>query len=243
MTDHFVSEAGIRVPGITAEQMREVDRIAVAGTGPNLFQMMENAGRSLAEVAMRWLDSPSTSLPVVVLAGTGGNGGGGICAARHLANRGLDVRVVITDQARLGDVPLAQLDLYRSTPGHVAGLADLDDIDPALVIDAVIGYSIDGAPRGSALELIEWTERSRARIISLDVPSGMDATTGIAEGAFVPASRTLTLALPKTGLGELDGDLLLADLGIPVAVYSRLGIDVPSDLFAWSFVVPIRPER
>lgn len=232
----------MRVPGVTAEQMREVDRIAISGTGPNLFQMMENAGRSLAEVAMRWLDSPTMGLPVVVLAGTGGNGGGGICAARHLANRGLDVRLVITDQSRLRDVPLAQLDLYRSTPGHVALLADLDNIDPAFVIDALIGYSIDGAPRGIALELIEWTKGSRARIISLDVPSGIDATTGIAEGAFVSASRTLTLALPKTGLGKLEGDLLLADLGIPDAVYSRLGISVPSGLFAGSFIVPIRPE-
>lgn len=242
MTDHFVTEAGVRVPAITTDQMREVDRIATSETGPNLFQMMENAGRSLAEVAMWSLDSTSIHGPVVVLAGTGGNGGGGICAARHLANRGLDVIVVLTDQARMGEVPLAQLDVYRSTTGDLSDIAGLDDAVPSLIIDALIGYSIEGPPRGRALELIEWSLLKKAPVLSLDVPSGIDATSGRAAGASVKATRTLTLALPKTGLGLITGDLLLADLGIPLGVYARLGISVPTELFSSSFVVAIRPS-
>ena len=70
------------VPAVTAAQMREVDRVAVEETGPNLYQMMEHAGRSLALTA---LEMATDDGPIVVLAGTGGNGGGGLAAARHLA--------------------------------------------------------------------------------------------------------------------------------------------------------------
>ncbi len=241
MTAYFVTEEGVRVPGITTEQMREVDRIAMDETGPNLYQMMENAGRSLAESALRTLDDTANDGPVVALAGTGGNGGGAICAARHLANRGLDVRLALTDRARLGDVPRAQLDIYGMTNGTVVELSDLQAVPPSLVIDGLIGYSIDGAPRGRALELIEWSLETEAPTLSLDVPSGIDATSGKAEGIHARPNLTLTLALPKTGLGEIAGELLLADLGIPPAVYARLGIEVSPELFARSFIVAIRP--
>src|SRR5262252_6871963 len=86
-----VTDSGIEVPVVTTEQMREIDRIAVDETGPNLFQMMENAGRNLALQAMEVLGAKWSRASMIVLAGGGGNGGGGICAARHLANRGLNV--------------------------------------------------------------------------------------------------------------------------------------------------------
>jgi NAD(P)H-hydrate repair Nnr-like enzyme with NAD(P)H-hydrate epimerase domain len=84
----FSSEHGQTVPAITADQVREVDRVAIEETGPNLYQMMENAGRLLPLAVIDVLGSEGASTPITVLAGTGGNGGGGICAARHLANRG-----------------------------------------------------------------------------------------------------------------------------------------------------------
>src|SRR2546428_5077309 len=84
----FTTDTGRPVPSVTAAQMREIDRIAMEETGPNLFQMMENAGANLAALAMELLEEPA---PVVALAGPGGNGGGGICAARHLANHGIGV--------------------------------------------------------------------------------------------------------------------------------------------------------
>ncbi len=86
--DSFHTEGGLRVPAVTAQQMREVDRVAVEDIGPNLHQMMENAGRSLASVCMTMLGERGAGRPVAVVAGTAGNGGGGICAARHLANHG-----------------------------------------------------------------------------------------------------------------------------------------------------------
>jgi hypothetical protein len=84
--------------------MREVDRVAIEETGPNLFQRMENAGRGLAVTALEMLDDLGDG-PVVVLAGTGGNGGGGITAGRHLANRDVDVLVTVSDPTSLGEVP------------------------------------------------------------------------------------------------------------------------------------------
>ncbi len=241
MTSRFVTPYGVEVAGITTEQMREVDRIAISETGPNLFQMMENAGRSTAEVSMHWLREHPTDGPVVVLAGTGGNGGGVICAARHLANRGVDVDLVLSDESRLSEVPRAQLDIYRFTPGRISDLTELNGVAPALVIDGVIGYSLHGAARGRALALIEWSLRTEAEVLSLDVPSGIDATTGGSDGAYVLPALTLTLALPKTGLGPGAGDLFLADLGIPASVYAMVGIEVPDELFAGSFLVPISP--
>lgn len=240
MIDAFVTAAGVQVPAVTAHQMAEVDRVAVEELGPNLHQMMENAGRSLASAAIDMLGDTWRAAPIVVVAGTGGNGGGGICAARHLANRGADVTVVVTDPARLGSVPSDQLDIYRATPGKLAAVDGIDLLRPVLVVDAVIGYSLGGAPHGAAERLIRWARMHTGPVLSLDVPSGVDATTGSAPGVSVAASRTVTLALPKTGLdARAVGDLWLADLGIPAGVYQGMGIEVPIDVFGPGFLVEL----
>ncbi len=236
----FTTADGEIAPAITTDQMREVDRVAIEETGPNLFQMMENAGRNLALLAIDTLGDQWRAMPIVVLAGTGGNGGGGICAARHLANRGADVTVVVTDESRLGDVPQAQLEVFRGTPGRVGAVEIVSSLQPGLILDAVIGYSLRGAPRGPSRELIEWTNDQWAPVVALDVPSGIDSTTGEAPGASVRATRTMTLALPKTGLvTEAVGELWLADIGIPAEVYSRVGVDVPATLFGADFRVQL----
>jgi len=95
-----------------------------------------------------------------------------------------------------------------------------------LVVDALIGYSLRGAPRGRTAELIGLCNGSARRVLALDVPSGRDATTGEAPGSVVRPERTMTLALPKTGLARLPGDLYLADVGVPPEVYARLGISL-----------------
>src|SRR5215471_18431321 len=97
--------SGMEVPAVTAEQMREVDRIAMQETGPNLFQMMENAGRNLAALSMELLGNGWQQASYLVLAGSGGNGGGGICAGRHLANHGCRVSLCLADPEQLGEVP------------------------------------------------------------------------------------------------------------------------------------------
>ncbi len=116
----FVTDRGIAVPAVTTDQMREVDRIAIEETGPNLFQMMENAGRNLARHAIDVLGSGWERARIVVLSGTGGNGGGGICAARHLANRRAHVTLVLLAPDSLGEVPRFQRKVFQAAGGTEA---------------------------------------------------------------------------------------------------------------------------
>jgi NAD(P)H-hydrate epimerase len=221
----FWTQDGVLVPAVTAEQMREVDRIAVEEFGLGILQMMENAGRNLALNVIDMLGRASGE--ITVLAGAGGNGGGGLCCARHLHNRGFKVWLVLDRKpAGLRSAAANQLQILQSAclqpaepdrAGHAIRRAEV-------VVDALIGYSLRGAPRGRAAELIELCNRHAARILSLDVPSGLDATTGEAPGVVVRPERTLTLALPKTGLRDTRGNLCVADIGIPPGVYYALGL-------------------
>ncbi len=226
MIKYFISEQEIKIAAISTEQMIEVDRIAMEETGPNLFQMMENAGRNLALSAMDMLGNKWQDANIVVLSGTGGNGGGGICAARHLANRNVNITLCITDRKKLAVVSSLQRKIYQSAFGKEIEVENLHKLKPDLIIDAIIGYSLKSAPRGKVLKMINWANQQKAKILSLDVPSGVDSTTGKTCNEYIKANRTLTLALPKTGLlPELTGDLFLADIGIPKKVYNKIGIN------------------
>lgn len=236
----FFTQGGIQVPAVTAEQMRELDRIATEETGPNLFQMMENAGRNLALLAMAVLGDKWISARIVVLAGGGGgNGGGGICAARHLANRGIDVRLCVVEPDDLKEVPAFQRKIFRSTSGREVGAAALSAEPVDLILDGLIGYGLRSAPRSPVAELIRWANGTGAPILALDVPSGLDATTGGTPGDCIQPHSTMTLALPKTGLlPQRTGQLFLADIGIPVQTYRRLGLSYVNP-FAKDFWMPL----
>jgi NAD(P)H-hydrate epimerase len=209
------------VPALTADQMREVDRSMVEDLHIELIQMMENAGRNLAELAIRRFD-PAT---VTVLAGPGGNGCGGLVAARHLINRGRAVSVTLSSPYSLTAVPAHQADILRQMGAVIA-----EDPAPAdLILDALIGYSLRGNPTGRSATLIEWANEPPAPVLALDTPSGLDVTTGVAATPHILATATLTLALPKAGLLEAPavGELYLCDISVPEVVYQRLGVTSP----------------
>lgn len=209
--------AGRSVGWITEEQMIEVDRLMIDDLEISLVQMMENAGRNLARAAIDLFD-PST---VWVAAGSGGNGGGGMVAARHLANAGIEVAVTTTRPAgELTGVPAHQLRIL----GRMGVPITDEPVASDLAIDALIGYSLRGAPRGRIAELIAAVGR-HPRVLSLDTPSGLDVTTGATPGACVAADATMTLALPKIGMREaaVVGRLLLADISVPRSVTDPLG--------------------
>jgi len=213
--DSFRTETALVVPAVTTQQMREVDRVAIEEVGPNLYQMMENAGRNLASLCVEMLGDRWTDPPVVVLAGTGGNGGGGICAARHLANRGGDVTLVVSDVARLAGVPAEQLALYRATGGRLADARDLGPLQPALTVDALLGYSLAGAPHGVVCDLIGWMSSGAAPVV----------------------------ALPKTGLHvDAVGQLWVADIGIPRGILERAAVRPPPGLFSRGYRVRLTPH-
>ncbi|MFQ5603803.1 MAG: NAD(P)H-hydrate epimerase [bacterium] len=239
----FYTKIGLPIPAVTREKMREIDRLAITELGPNLFQMMENAGRSLASLAMNFLGESWKNARIRVLAGTGGNGGGGICAARHLANRGLKVGLSITHPQRLNSVAEFQRQVFQATAGEEMAIENLHDEPADLILDAVIGYNLKGAAAGRAAETIQWANRQPAPILSLDVPSGLDATTAETPGVCINARWTLTLALPKTGLlPEKCGQLFLADIGIPATVYERAGLRITSP-FDKQFIVPLQTSK
>ncbi|MEM8705874.1 MAG: NAD(P)H-hydrate epimerase [Actinomycetota bacterium] len=217
---------------LTEAQMVEVDRVMIEDLGIELIQMMENAGRNLAQLA---IDRYSPAR-VAVCCGSGGNGGGGMVAARHLANRGVAVEVVTTRAA----------DELRGVPAHqrrilgAMGVPVVDawsDVD--LLLDAVIGYSLRGAPIGRSQALIDAMNDEPAPVLSLDTPSGLDVTTGATPGSVVSADATLTLAAPKVGLADAGevGALFVADISVPPSVLTALGAAAPD--FSAAPVVPI----
>ena len=148
---------------------------------------------------------------------------GDICGARHLANRGAQVCLCLVSPDRLGTAATWQRHIFQATPGRETDIQSLfssnEPVD--IIIDALIGYGLGKAPRGNALRLIQWANGAGTPILALDIPSGVNATTGETPGEHIKARWTLTLALPKTGLlPEHTGDLILADIGIPPGVYA-----------------------
>ncbi len=238
-----------RVPAVTVEQMIDVDRWTIEA-GISLLQMMENAGRAVALSAATRLRAEGATGRVVVLAGSGGNGGGGMVAARRLALWGWPVSVHLTRHpAALSGAAAHQARALESVgvplrpPGEALVLSAGD-----VVVDALVGYSLRGAPSGEVARLVEALAglRGAVTVIALDVPTGLDPDTGHASDVTVRADLTVTLALPKTGLltdgaREWVGDLWLADISVPPSVLERAGVS-PGRPFAEGDLVrlPVR---
>jgi len=232
--DAFRTTDGTPVTAVTAAEMQDVDRVAVEEFGFELLQMMENAGRTLAGRVREVGASP-----VTVLAGNGGNGGGGLCAARHLANRGVPVSVVLDrEPAALDGAVRTQYRTVAAMDVPVAhGVDALADAASGVIVDALVGYGLDGPLRGTAGKMVETLQARSDTVVSLDVPSGTNATTGERPGPAVEADRVVTLALPKTGLATCSAELLLADISIPDGVYDALDIPVESPFDAYSVAI------
>lgn len=240
-TPAFLTDTHVVVRAVTSDEMRRVDEIATTTTGPNLYQMMENAGRNLAQAAQEYFGDGLEDRHVVVLAGAGGNGGGGISAARHLANHGRRVSLVLTDEQRIAGVIAEQLNVFRGTSGQEVDPTSVSDLNPDIVLDAVIGYGLRNEPVGSPAALIKAANAWAAPTISLDVPSGIDATSGHSPGIGVTADTIVTLALPKTGLVGVPSVVKLADIGIPKLCFDLAGLEVPEQLFSGRYLIPLKP--
>jgi len=235
------------IPALTTAQMIEVDRAMIEDYHIKLIQMMENAGRAFAELARHQLRGAVQGSSVVVLCGNGNNGGGGMTAARRLHNWGAKVVVALTKSADdLRGVPAHQLDILKRMQIPILDSASLLPT-PSLILDAIIGYSLSGPPRGVAADFIRWANMQDVPVLSLDTPSGLEVTSGIAHTPTIRAAATLTLALPKQGLlmptaKEFTGDLYLADISVPPEIYRSMGIQVPS-LFEREDIIRIGDEQ
>ena len=229
------------LPLLTTSQMVEVDRLMIEEWHISLLQMMENAGRGLADMTRRYLGGTVQGKCVVVLSGTGNNGGGGMVAARHLHNWGAQVKLAIIGSGSYPrDVPAQQLKIAKKM-GLVTSHPNLDAAD--VILDALIGYGLRGSPRPPIADWITSANASHKPVIALDTPSGLDATSGAPSESCIRAAVTLTLALPKVGLVKpaaqpYVGDLFLADIGVPPEVYAApsLGLAVSSPFRAGPIV-------
>ena len=221
------------IPSITTEQMIEVDRLMIEVYKIELIQMMENAGRCLALTAKRhFFKGEISGKKVIVLAGTGGNGGGAMVAARRLAAWGAKVEVYLTSIEKLTPVPRHQNEILLNMVIMVhEGQTPSDDTEADLILDGIIGYSLKGNPRGVVKDLIEWANSQETPTLSLDTPSGISLTEGEIFEPVIQAEATLTLALPKVGLFReevkpIRGTLYLGDISVPPELYAQPSLGI-----------------
>jgi NAD(P)H-hydrate epimerase len=192
---------------------------------------MENAGAATAALARELLGGSVEGRKVVCLAGKGNNGGDGLVATRHLANWGADVSVVLGAGGDLGVTASRQLSSVKAMGVRIfESLPSLRGGD--LLLDALLGYNSRGAPRSPLDEVIERSNASGVPILAVDVPSGLDPTSGSAHSPCIRAKATVSLGLPKTGFLEpgaraFVGDLYLADVSIPSGLYADLRQPLP----------------
>jgi hydroxyethylthiazole kinase-like uncharacterized protein yjeF len=205
---------------LTPDEMAAADRLAMAAGTPGVT-LMENAGRAVADRAGARLGRGT----IAIIAGPGNNGGDGFVAARLLAERGHDVRVLLLgDKALLkGDAAQAaerwQGPVAKAEPAALQGLQ--------LIIDALFGAGLDRPLDGAAKAMVEAINTAGVPVIAVDVPSGINGATGQVTGAAVQATETVTFFCRKPGHlllpGRLHcGMLHVADIGIPAAVLSEI---------------------
>lgn len=208
---------------LTTHEMGVADRLASAHGVPGLT-LMENAGRAVAAEAARMAPAGS---PVIVLCGPGNNGGDGYVAARLLDGIGYDVAAVSTASVATlrGDAAV----MAGRWSGKVLNSVEaLGPIRPALVIDALFGAGLTRPLSGLAAELVAWAEAGNAAVLAVDVPSGIDGTSGAVVGEVaVHATSTVTFFRRKPGHLLMPGRLLcghvtVADIGIPAAVIGEV---------------------
>jgi hydroxyethylthiazole kinase-like uncharacterized protein yjeF len=213
------------LPSLTSSQVKELDRLAQERFGVSVDWLMEAAGLCVSRFCNK---------PTAVVCGVGNNGGDGLVCARRLHNSGQLTSVCCVDVTRFKGPAAHALDALRSAGVEVLSEPRLEDA--AVVVDAIFGVGLSRAPQGRYAEWIEAINASGKQVIAVDLPSGLDADTGVAYAPCVRADITVTLGLPKQGLlladgPRLAGEIWVADIGVPEDAYELLGIKVPEWLF------------
>ncbi|MFH1209036.1 MAG: NAD(P)H-hydrate epimerase [Candidatus Omnitrophota bacterium] len=209
---------------ISAAEIRKMDESAIRDYSMPGLLLMENAGRSVSEIIFR----EYKPCKVLIFAGKGNNGGDGLVAGRHLANHGYSVQVAfLEDPAGLKGDPLLNFSIMSKMNIPWALMAAISEKEISaycrksdLVVDAIFGVGIHSSVNGISEKAIRAINGSQRPVVSIDIPSGLDADTGQIHGVAVKATKTVTLALPKRGLYEGEGPryagkIEVADIGIP----------------------------
>lgn len=210
----------------TARSAKDIDIKAREIFGISTLVLMENAGRQVASEAVRILHGRKK---VAIFCGKGNNGGDGFVTARHLLTYNIKPSIFLTgrvqdveNEARLNLEILLRLKqkILEVKEGNLY-LVKNKVSKCALIIDALLGVGLRGAVRGIYRDLIRIINASSAYILSVDIPSGLDATTGKILGCCVKADKTVTFVAKKRGMVVGDGPkycgrVVVKDLGIPL---------------------------
>jgi hydroxyethylthiazole kinase-like uncharacterized protein yjeF len=204
---------------LTNDEMGEADRRTIASGTPGRV-LMENAGAAVARAVMA-RHPPGSK--VAVVAGTGNNGGDGLVAARHLSGAGFRVEVFLV--GRPENIKGDAAEAARDWGGPIGSAIDL--ADAAVVVDALFGAGLDRPVAGEALEAIGRINSSGGAVIAVDLPSGLNGTTGAVMGAAVGAGRTITFFRKKPGHVLIPGRIFcgeveVADIGISSRVLDAI---------------------
>jgi hydroxyethylthiazole kinase-like uncharacterized protein yjeF len=210
---------------VTAKEMQQLDRMAIEKYGVPSLCLMENAGRAVAEAVAS--EAKGKKDKVVIICGLGNNGGDGFVAARHLINQGIEavVYVVGSYQKIKGDA-LVNYKILKKCRYPVKEIKKIDkkfinELQLAkVVVDALFGTGLCRQVEGLFAEVIEAINTFAEKVLAVDIPSGLNATTGEVLGCAVEADWTITFALPKKGFYENDGPdhtgkVAVVDIGIP----------------------------
>jgi hydroxyethylthiazole kinase-like uncharacterized protein yjeF len=206
------------VPTLTSGQVKELDRLAAERFGVAVDWLMEAAGWQLARFCDR---------PTAVVCGVGNNGGDGLAAARHLHRWGRLAGVSCIDPLRLGTEARLELEALRRSGIRLAQEPDFDGAE--IVLDSIFGTGVSRPPTGRFAEWVVAINNSERRVVSVDVPSGLDADSGVAYAPCVHANATVTFSLPKQGLlagdgPRLAGEVWVADIGVPFEAFHEVGV-------------------
>ena len=225
---------------LTTAEMAEADRLTIAA-GVAGLQLMERAGRAVADAVVR--RAPRGSPLIVVVAGPGNNGGDGFVCARILAERGFQVRLALLgDRAALKGDAAAAADRWpgpaeQATPAALKGAG--------IIVDALFGAGLDRPVEGPARAMIEAINAAKVPVIAVDLPSGISGTSGAVMGAAVRASDTVTFFRRKPGHLLLPGRLHcgtveVVDIGISDAVLKAIRPGLFANAPAlWSGLFPV----
>ena len=203
------------LPTLTSGQVREADRLAQERFGVSVEWLMEAAGWQVARFCRG---------RTAVVCGVGNNAGDGLAAARHLHRWGRLESVCCVDADRLKGAAASELAALRTLGIEVS--PELQLRQAPIVVDALFGTGLTRPPEGRFAEWIDGINQANRRVIAVDLPSGLDADTGVAYAPIVRADVTVTMGLPKPGLARYGGDVLVADIGIPHEAYAAVGIAV-----------------
>ncbi|KAF9933856.1 enhancer of mRNA decapping [Linnemannia zychae] len=240
--------AGVSCPTVTSAQMQEVERICAAEMGLSDEQMVENGGRGAAMMCLQALGGSRRIQPnnhnsapvVVILAGNNRTGAYALCAARHLSNHGCIVMSFVAGsnhEGELHSMVASQSRGFLATGGEmIHTIAELPQSSSPvdLIVDGMLGYQytvrdiVDSYEREAVCDLMDWANDNKAPVLSLDMPSGVNGTTGQGDKTkfCVRPKWTLCLGAPKAGCKSRSttGELFLTDLGIPRGCWKKAGV-------------------